>query len=169
MKRYLFPLLCLAALGTVLAMASPGVAHEQGEPFHLRGMSKTAEDLGGFPETPTLRFTILGKGSIGDFVQIATVHFYWVGGEPAFSGPGVYLVEESSEIYVLGDDGQPTRDVIYLEACGVDFGIAVGAFGDFRITGGKGIYKRASGSGQVVNAYPGTYVGEIYSSVGEMP
>jgi hypothetical protein len=74
----------------------------------------------------------------------------------------VYLLEESSEIYVLDDDGAPTGDVIYLEACGVDGRLVIGAFGGFRITGGEGVYEGASGSGKVVNAYPGTYIGEIY-------
>ena len=126
-------------------------------------MSKTTEVLyDNIPNESILRFTILGKGSVGDFVQIATVHFV-LDTDPAVSGPGpVYLVEESSEIHVFGDDGQPTGDVIYLEASGVDFGAAPGAFGDFHITGGKGIYQDASGSGKMVNTYPGTYVGTIF-------
>ena len=158
MKRHLISVFCLLALGTV---GTPSLAQERDDLFLLHGMSKTTEDLGGFPYTPTLRFTILGKGSIGDFVQIATVHFNWVGEEPPFSGRGVYLFEESSEIYPLDDDGVPTGDVIYLEACGVDGRLVIGAFGEFRITGGEGAYEGASGGGKVVNGYPGTYVGQI--------
>ncbi len=99
---------------------------------------------------------------LGDFEQIALVQFTWVGEGPPFDGPGYYLVEESSEIYVLGDDGQRTGHVIYLEACGVQSHLGPGASGDFRITGGEGVYEGASGSGKMVRAYPGFYIGKIH-------
>ncbi len=161
MKRHLFRLSFVLATFALLGLASPAPAQERAEPFRLTGTSKTTEDLGGFPSAPTLRFTIPGEGTIGKFVQIATVHFYWVGGEPPFSGPGKYLFEESSVIYVLDDDGNPTGDVIYMEASGANGPWWIGANGGFEITGGEGIYEGASGNGGVQQVYPGTYIGVI--------
>lgn len=161
MKCHLFRLSLVLAIVGLLSLAIPAAARDTAEPLRLTGVNKTVEDLGGFPSTPTLRFTIYGEGTIGRFVQIATVHFFWVGGEPAFSGPGTYLFEESSVIYVLDDDDQPTGDVIYMEAHGADGPGIRGANGGFRITGGEGIYEGASGNGGVQDVYPGTYIGVI--------
>ena len=161
MKCHLFRLSLVLATVGLLSLAIPAPAQDATKPIRLTGTHKTAEDLGGFPSTPTLRFTIYGEGTIGRFVQIATVHFLWVGGEPAFAGPGTYLFEESSVIYVLGEDGGPTGDVIYLEAHGADGPGILGANGGFRITGGEGVYEGACGNGGVQDVYPGTYIGVI--------
>ena len=119
-KRHLFRLSLVLATVGLLSLAIPAAARDPAEPFRLTGTSKTTEDLGGFPSTPTLRFTIPGEGTIGKFVQIATIHFYWVGGEPAFSVPERICSRSPSSIYVLGEADQPTGDVIYMEAHGAD-------------------------------------------------
>jgi hypothetical protein len=158
MKRYLFGLsLALATIALLgFARSAPAQVADQ---FKLSGTVTKVELLSKETESFTLRFTIYGEGTIGDFKQVTTANFFWVGGTVVEAG--TWLFNDSTRIDVLDPEGEPTGDVIYLESFGTN-PPGLGAQGSYEITGGEGSYEDASGKGSFFFRAPGaSYNGAI--------
>jgi hypothetical protein len=157
MTRSLLRLSLVLAALAVLAFAKPAPADE-GDPFRLTGTETCVELVDVSGDSFTLRITVSGEGTIGSYEEVAYVTF-----TPA--GDNTLKFDATTTITVLGEEGEPTGDVIYTTGSGT---FSTGTNnprndGSFRIIGGEGIYEGASGSGAFKFLAPTeTYTGVIH-------
>jgi hypothetical protein len=157
MKRHSSGLSLVLASIALFGFARSAPAHDA-DPFKLSGTVTNVELLSMDADSFSVRFTIFGAGTIGDYKQVTTANFSWVGGIVAEDG--TWLFEDCTRIDVLDEDGVPTGDVIYMEGFGAN--PDVGAQGAFKITGGAGLYEGARGNGSFFFRAPtGRYSGVI--------
>lgn len=149
MKRHLLPLCALLALWGVLMPASPGVARPNCVPFEATAtVTLTVLDQHGITLLVSLNGT--GTGTIGDFT---------------LSSRGLFIFHRSETDFVSHTTITTPDGTIASREMGDS--LPTGARGSFRLNGGTGIYKGATGSGSfevVVNAdgtQTGHYMGDL--------
>jgi hypothetical protein len=130
MKRYLFPLACLLALGAVLTLASRSVAQQTCVPFQA---------------TSTVRLSLL---SVNGNMAALAVNGTGVGtpiGPYAQSGTILFVFQPNNILFTSSTAIATPAGAIFTREVGVS--LPAGATGTYRLTGGTGAYVGAHGSG----------------------